>query len=90
VFLALGWLVTLIYFLTRRTAKKPVIEGNDRHKEIRLEDSVKALKKACADNDAVAAKNALLAWGRQTSLGAIAEQSDAGLRDEILHLNQVL
>ena len=90
VFLALGWLATLIYFLIRRTGKKPVVESNGSHKEIRLADSVKALKKACADNDAVAAKNALLAWGRQTSLGAIAAQSDARLRDEILHLNQVL
>jgi len=59
-----------------------------------LEDSVKSLKKACADNNAAAAKDALLAWGRQkfgaTSLGAIAELSDARLRDEILNLNQVL
>ncbi|MFA6052378.1 MAG: BatD family protein [Methylobacter sp.] len=90
VFLALGWLATLIYFLTRRTGKKPVVESNGSHKETRLADSVKALKKACADNDAVAAKNALLAWGQQTSLGAIAAQSDARLRDEILQLNQVL
>ncbi|MFZ2312051.1 MAG: BatD family protein [Methylobacter sp.] len=111
VFLASGWLVTLIYFLSRRPAKKPVVENKDRHKEIRLEDSVKALKKACANNDAVAAKNALLEWGRQKliardgvyaasqsgtgatnviSLGTIAAQSDARLRDEILYLNQVL
>lgn len=88
VFLALGWLATLVYFLIKRPVKKPVVEKNEL--EMRLEDSVKALKKACADNDAVAAKNALLAWGRQTSLGAIAAQSDARLRDEILYLNQVL
>jgi len=91
-FLATGWLATLAYFLTKRPAKQPVVEKNDR--EIRLQDSVKSLKKACADNNAVAAKDALLAWGRQkygaTSLGAIAELSDARLRDEILLLNQVL
>jgi len=91
-FLASGWLATLAYFLVKRPAKQPVAEKNDR--EIRLEDSVKSLKKACADNNAVAAKDALLAWGRQkfgaTSLGAIAELSDARLRDEILSLNQVL
>ena len=46
VFLASGWLVTLIYFLTRRPAKKPVVENKDRHKEIRLEDSVKSPKKS--------------------------------------------
>ncbi len=109
VFLGAGWLATLAYFLIKRPAKKPVTEKSER--EMRLEDSVKNLKKACADNNAAAAKDALLVWGRQkyiardgvyaasqsgagaanvTSLGAIAEQSDARLRDEILNLNQVL
>ncbi len=98
-FLASAWLMTLVYFLTKGPAKKPVIEKDDR--AIRLADCVKNLKKACADNNAIAAKDALLAWARQksstkkedgyaASLGAIAEQSDARLRDEILHLNQVL
>ncbi len=105
VFLASGWLATLAYFLIKRPAKKPIVEKNE--PEIRLADSVKDLKKACADNNATAAKDALLAWGRQkyiardgvyaptsaanaASLGAIAELSDARLRDEILLLNQVL
>lgn len=92
VFLAAGWLATLVYFLAKRPAKKPVVEKTE--PEIRLADSVKSLKKACMDNNAAAAKDALLAWGRQksgaASLGAIAELSDARLRDEILHLNQVL
>jgi hypothetical protein len=109
VFLAFGWMATLVYFLSRassrlaygihtipgdikRPAKNPVAEKSER--EMRLADSVKALKKACADNNAAAAKDTLLAWGRQkfnaTNLGAIAELSDARLRDEILTLNQVL
>jgi len=92
VFLASGWLATLAYFLIKRSAKKPVAEKSER--EICLEDSVKSLKKACADNNAAAAKDALLAWGRQkygaASLGAIAELSDARLRDEILYLNRIL
>jgi len=92
VFLGSGWLATLAYFLIKRPAKKPVAEKSERG--IRLEDSIKNLKKACADNNAVAAKDALLAWGRQrfnsANLGAIAELSDARLRDEILNLNQVL
>ncbi|PPK78290.1 oxygen tolerance protein BatD [Methylobacter tundripaludum] len=91
-FLASGWLATLAYFLIKRSAKKPVAEKSEQ--EIRLEDSVKSLKKACADNNAAAAKDALLAWGRQkygaASLGAIAELSDARLRDEILNLNRIL
>jgi hypothetical protein len=92
VFLAFGWMATLVYFLVKRPAKKPVAENNEA--ELRLADCVKNLKKACADNNAAAAKDALLAWGRQksgvTNLGAIAELSDARLRDEILLLNQVL
>lgn len=92
VFLASGWLATLAYFLIKRSAKRPVAEKSE--VEIRLEDSVKSLKKACADNNAAAAKDALLAWGRQkygaASLGAIAELSDARLRDEVLHLNRIL
>jgi hypothetical protein len=95
IFLALGWLVTLAYFLIKRSAKKPVIEKNQT--EIRLQDCVKRLKKACVDNDPLAAKDALLAWGQQKfgnalapNLGSIAELSDARLRDEILYLNQVL
>ncbi|MBL6987622.1 MAG: protein BatD [Methylobacter sp.] len=92
VFFALGWLATLAYFLIKRPAKKTLTEKNK--PETRLADCVKDLKKACADNNAAAAKDALLAWGRQksgaASLGVIAEQSDARLRDEILILNQVL
>ncbi len=97
VFLALGWLATLIYlFSKRRGAKQTVID--DSANRIRLEDSLKNLKKACHANDPFAAKEALLAWARQKgtgeanliSLGAIAAQSDARLRDEILLLNQVL
>jgi hypothetical protein len=91
-FLGAGWLATLAYFLIKRPVKKPAEEKSPT--EIRLEDSIKHLKKACADNNATAAKDALLAWGRQkygaTSLGAVAELSDARLRDEILHLNHIL
>ncbi|MDD5580386.1 MAG: BatD family protein [Methylobacter sp.] len=92
VFLASGWLATLIYFLYGRRAKKPVIENNE--VDVRIKDSVKNLKKACTDNEAEVAKDALIEWGRQkfnvTSLGAIAEFCDARLRDEILDLNQVV
>jgi hypothetical protein len=91
-FLGAGWLATLAYFLMKRPVKKPAEKKTAA--EIRLEDSTKNLKKACADNNTTAAKDALLAWGRQkygvASLGAIAELSDARLRDEILHLNQIL
>jgi hypothetical protein len=91
-FLALGWLVTLFYFLTQRPALPVVTVDNEA--ELSLKDCINQLKKACADNNAKAAKNALLAWGsakfNATSLGVIADCCDARLRDEILQLNQVL
>jgi len=90
--LALGWLVTLFYFLTQRPAL-PVVTV-DNNAELNLKDCINQLKKACADNNAQAAKNALLAWGsakfNATSLGMIADCCDARLHDEILQLNQVL
>jgi len=93
-FLAAGWLFTLIYFLAKRPAKKPAVKNINEADEIRYKDNIKRLKKACADNNAEAAKNALLEWGRQqfdvTSLGAVAMSCDARLRDEILFLNQLL
>lgn len=98
VFFGTAWLVTLAYFfaLSRRKEGFTLSHASvvAREVENRLQDHIKKLKKACAENNAVAAKDALLAWGRQkqgaASLGAIAELSDARLRDEILSLNQVL
>ena len=90
--LALGWLVTLFYFLTKRPA--PPVVTVDNAAELNLKDCMNQLKKACADNNAKAAKNALLSWGsakfNATSLGAIANCCDARLRDEILQLNRIL
>jgi hypothetical protein len=92
IFLATGWLMTVLFFLTKRTVTKPVIELND--SEIHLKECIKNLKNACANNNAVAAKDALIEWGRQkfnvSNLGALAVFCDARLRDEILHLNHTL
>jgi hypothetical protein len=92
VFLAVGWLMTVIWFLTKRLGKKPVIEDNE--VEINLKACIKTLKYACTNNDALAAKDALLEWGRQkfdcSNLNAIAVLCDARLRDEIVYLNQTL
>jgi hypothetical protein len=94
-FFGCGWLATLAYFLVTKPTQKPIEQKDE--KEERLANTAKSLKKACAENNAVAAKDALLAWGRQkfngqyvTNLAAIAELSDARFRDEILLLNQVL
>ncbi len=89
-FFALAWLVTLAYFLSRKlgkTKKQPVtVEKKSTAK--------KMLQKACADNDPILAKDALLQWGRdqfkQSSLTKIAEQSGPLLQAEILVLNTIL
>ena len=93
IFFGSAWFVTLTYFLVQKNAKRPELPRSN-EVDISLDAQVKNLKKACAENNATAAKDALLAWGRQkysaASLGAIAELSDARLRDEILILNHVL
>ncbi len=92
VFLGLGWLITIIVFLRSRQSKSTVVIETE--SEINLKAAVKNLKDACANNDAIAAKNALLVWGKHKfdshNLGAVAGFCDARLRDEILLLNQTL
>ncbi|MFA5983637.1 MAG: BatD family protein [Methylococcaceae bacterium] len=91
--LACGWFLTTLYFLRN---KKPVKVPEDQAKLVKIDaqESIKQLKQACLNNDATAAKNALLYWGGLTlnahSLGAIGEQTNALLRDEINLLNRVL
>jgi hypothetical protein len=93
-FFGLAWLTTLAYLLIKR---KP--EPVDSLSEIDVKtaserESLKALKKACAENDSQAAKEVLLVWGRikfqATSLGQLASFCDARLRDEIDTLNRCL
>ena len=90
--LAIAWLITVIVFLKARTKSDLLIKDVDVNTDI--SDAIKALKKACTQNDATAAKNALIAWGHltfdQSTLGGIADFCDARLRDELLHLNHSL
>ena len=92
VLLAIGWLITVLVFLKLRTKSEPLTKNIDINTEI--SEGIKALKKACTQNDAPATKNALIAWGtltfNQSTLGSIAECCDARLRDEILNLNHSL
>jgi BatD DUF11 like domain len=90
--LAIAWLITVIVFLRARTKSDLLIKDVDVNTDI--SDAIKALKKACTQNDATAAKNALIVWGNltfdQSTLGGIADFCDARLRDELLHLNHSL
>lgn len=90
-FFALGWAATLVYFLTKNTSKAKLGSAAKPEKELLI---VKPLKKACANNDPVLAKNALLQWGRkqfsQSSLTKIAAHCEPSLQQQILMLNDVL
>lgn len=88
--LAGGWVATLVYFLTRR---QPIQPGEN-HDEGRIEKQLsiyKALKKACQNNDAHGAKDALIRWGQEqfnvSSLGKISCFCEPGLGETIQSLN---
>ncbi len=91
-FLALGWLSSVFYFYKK--LKKNNVNQESGNSKRPMDDGVKALKKACKENDKIAAKNALIQWGRQhfgaSSLGQIASFCHDHLRNEILDLNQLL
>ncbi len=90
-FLGLGWLVTLIILLKQR--HKPTSQTTE-PEHVKSNFQLKDLQIACDSNNPHAAKAALLTWGKDefgvNSLGAIATQVDARLRDEILRLNDSL
>ena len=88
--LALGWIATLaIWFFSRRQSLK---KGPENKPVIKFDN--KTLKKACMNNNPIAAKDTLVQWGRQqwkeSSLGKIALYCDDALKEEILRLNRAL
>jgi hypothetical protein len=95
-FFALGWLVTGILLLRKKSG---LVEPQNENLSPNLAETeektnIASLKKACASNDAAAAKQALIVWGKDkynaTTLGTLAEFCDARLSSEILNLNQIL
>ncbi len=86
----------MAYFLLKKLKLKPDDSKEQElfRQEIRLKETIKQLKDACAKNDIQAAKNALLTWGKQqfnaNNLGTIAIKCNARLRDEMLDLNEAL
>ncbi|KAF3982319.1 MAG: protein BatD [Methylococcales symbiont of Hymedesmia sp. n. MRB-2018] len=91
-FLSLCWLITLVFLF--RKQKPQQIENPADTKEMSLQETIKKLKQACANNDQLAAKNALLVWGKikfnSNSLSEISSHCQARLRDEINCLNKNL
>lgn len=95
-FLALGWLSTSVFFLRKldkQAASRELETVNIQHEDS-INKSVKKLKKACVEDNATAAKDALLIWGKLNfnadNLAAIATHCEARLRDELIALNQAL
>ena len=91
-FFALAWLLTLWMYFNKKPAS--ISKQENTQAEIKLKDSMLALKKACKVNDADAAKQALLNWGRFkyacNSLGALANYCNDDLQLQIQLLNQQL
>lgn len=87
-----GWLATIIYFLRKRFPEQA--NKADNKAEVKLNNSIKALKQACRDNNAAAAKDALIQWGREqwheSGLNHIALHCSDELKTEILALNSTL
>ncbi len=95
--LGLGWALTLIAWWGSR--QKPSIAaeaGDGQNRKPDLRPVKKQLKKACLQNEAQAAKEALLTWarlrwpGRPASLGEIGKRVPSELAEEIGRLNAVL
>lgn len=100
-FFALGWIITAIFLFKKKTnLEKTGYSTTASPLEVWQSSAtlnhfnVADLKKACASNDAIVAKQALMAWGKDkynaTTLGTLAEFCDARLSAEILNLNQIL
>ncbi len=94
--LGLGWLLTVMaWWISRRTAEHPREPGRE-SQMVDVSAVKQRVRKACLENHAVAAKEALLVWGAISwpthppgALGQLAQRvSDETLRDEIIALNQ--
>lgn len=90
--LALGWLSHVAWLY--RAARNNQTTTTAVEQPVQQAADINALKSACQQNQAQAAKQALLHWGKQQfaadNLTAIAHQCPEPLRTEILLLNQAL
>ena len=94
--LASGWLASgILWWLSRRRPASTVSERNDH--TLSLQGASKNLKTACLDDDASAARNALLSWANAMSLSesfdnlnSVGHYFGDPLKTEIGNLNQSL
>jgi hypothetical protein len=91
-FLAIGWLLNIIWFYRKNQIRAASIKQADDQKPSIAEP--KNLKTACLQNNPQAAKQALLVWGKQQfgleNLESISQACLGQLSDEIRLLNQCL
>ena len=88
-------LITSLFLLFKNRKPKPENKAvTINPKAIKITDITKQVKKACEQNNKLAAKQALLDWGKikfnSNNLADISTHSNARLRDEIILLNQSL
>jgi len=92
--LAVGWLLTLVWFNRARWKKSAPAEDVPCAKPGTKSAINQTLKNACRDNKPQAAQQALLQWGKAEfavdSLAALTMLCQPGLADEIRLLNQYL
>ena len=91
--LAIGWLFTLLFFIIRKPQKKSTTEPTQT-KNTHLKTAIKTLKQACAENNPIATKDALLIWGKIRfgchNLTDIAHYGNDAFKDELNHLSRSL
>lgn len=91
-FLALGWLSNVWWLLRRRVSISP--KSQQAEPDTQSLSAERELKKACAVNDPLAARQALLSWGRACfgveNLNALATKCAEPLAAELLQLNRHL
>ena len=92
--LAVTWITTIVYILKNRRRPRPVTPATHTGD---INEALKALKRACQDNDPQRAKAALLRWARArasaapvTSLGDLEQHSSEKLAAEIRDLSRRL
>jgi len=97
VFLAAGWILSsLAWWLTRKASMQRV-SGGEKTVEISLSKATRRLRQACAGNNAMDARDAMLSWAnalkperRFTNLNQIARFFGEPLKQNIDALNQSL
>lgn len=92
-FLAFGWLITLLWLFWGRN-KKTEIAPDTINRQFDSKQAFKAVRQACLKNDPVAARKALVEWALLrygvNDLDAIADHSGEVLKSELLKLNRAL